>query len=147
MAKKRRHDTIFIVWCNCGMHTILMVVVALSLFLLSGELWGWGGEHRGALGNNCLTRFQPAPGASINRRVAAGTNYMPTFLLTPFAYISSTGTEMTILFPTQILHSLITALIWSDMTEKEWLSWFNLRVDFSRIFRYWKLSGTKHISL
>lgn len=28
-----------------------------------------------------------APGASINRRVAAGTNYMPTFLLTPFAYI------------------------------------------------------------
>lgn len=42
---------------------------------------------RVALGNNCLTRFQPAPGASINRRVAAGTNYMPTFLVTPFAYI------------------------------------------------------------
>lgn len=45
------------------------------------------GRRGGALGNNCLTRFQPAPGASINRRVAAGTNYMPTFLVTPFAYI------------------------------------------------------------
>lgn len=46
-----------------------------------------GNGKRVALGNNCLTRFQPAPGASINRRVAAGTNYMPTFLVTPFAYI------------------------------------------------------------
>ena len=62
------------------------------------ESWGDGvggrgartrgcGRRGGALGNNCLTRFQPAPGASINRRVAAGTNYMPTFLVTPFAYI------------------------------------------------------------
>lgn len=77
-----------------------------ELSSLVGKERGWGGEDRGALGNNCLTRFQPAPGASINRRVAAGTNYMPTFLLTPFAYISPTGTEMTILFPTQVLHFL-----------------------------------------
>lgn len=114
---ERALNFIFIAWCNCGVR-IHIYTHGVVEFLLSG-MRGWGDEDRGALGNNCLTRFQPAPGASINRRVAAGTNYMPTFLLTPFAYISSTGTEMTILFPTQLLHCLITALTRSSLIKEK----------------------------